>query len=123
MTIDVTIPMRISSIANISEHWTKERRRKQKIKDAVTPFLKPKIHLVKLPVSITLIRIAPRKLDEHDNLRMAFKTIADVIAALIFPDLTLGGGDDDDRLRWAYNQFKGKPKEYAFRIVIQNLDS
>jgi hypothetical protein len=28
MTIDVTIPMRIDSIANISEHWTKYKKRK-----------------------------------------------------------------------------------------------
>ena len=54
-------------------------------------------------IVVQLHRIGRRKLDEHDNLRMAFKAIVDGIAA------RLGRSDCDPYFTWAYSQEIGKP--------------
>lgn len=69
-------------------------------------------------LKIKLIRISSRKLDKHDNLRMAFKFIVDAIAELIFPGKAAGRADDAENLEWDYDQEKGPPKFNGFRIEI-----
>lgn len=72
--------------------------------------------LIKLPVKITITRIAPRKLD-FDNLVMSQKFVLDSIADQIFPGLRPGRADGDPRiLPVTYLQEKGAPKFYATRV-------
>jgi hypothetical protein len=66
----------------------------------------------KPPITVTLVRIAPRKLDD-DNNEGGFKHIRDGISD------TLGIDDGPDSgIEWKYGQERGEPKEYAMRITI-----
>lgn len=65
-----------------------------------------------------LVRIAPRMLDEDDNLREAFKTIKDAVSDKLLPGLQPGRADGDDRIMWLYGQKKGIPKYYAVEIGL-----
>ncbi len=117
------LPIRTVSEANNSEHWTAKRKRKQIQKRWVdAAFLKEKKQFPE-NLKINLTRIAPRMLDIGDNLPMSFKTIRDQIAANLRPNLAPGRADDDERLVWGYHQEKGKPKEYAIKILIFENDT
>ncbi len=71
-----------------------------------------------LPCFVKMVRIAPRELDEEENLRMSFKYIKDYIADFLIPGLARGRADGDKRIKWDYGQEKGKPKQYSIRIEI-----
>jgi hypothetical protein len=60
---------------------------------ALNPFTPPP-----LPVEVTLTRTGWSMLDEHDNLRIALKTVVDAIAEWLEVD------DRDERIRWLYSQ-------------------
>lgn len=105
------LPLRIESVANKREHWSVRNRRAQAHKLAA---LAVPIH--PLPCVVTLIRVAPRQLDSHDNLRTGFKALVDGIAA------RLGVKDNDPRVRWEYDQVRGRAKEYAARVVIRPME-
>lgn len=100
------LPLRIESVANLREHWSKRARRAKAHKLAA---LAVPVH--PLPCVVTLIRVGPRQLD-GDNLQGGFKALRDGIAA------RLGVDDADPRVRWEYGQEKGKPKQYAARVII-----
>ena len=63
------------SEANFYEHYYKKNARHQSQKSAIRNNLKDDNIPQYLPCSVKLTRIAARKLDVHDNLRMAFKYI------------------------------------------------
>lgn len=115
------LPIKIANEANSSDHWTKKGKRhkiqKRRIK---AEFLKerPKITL---PCTVILTRIAPRELDEHDNLPISFKWIYDSICDNIIPGLKPGRADSDERIKVIYKQEKGKVREYAIKIEIYSL--
>jgi hypothetical protein len=75
----------------------------------------------KLPVEVTLTRISSRKLDEHDNLRMSMKWIADQIAAELTGDRRPGRADDSKEISWKYDQRKGKIRENIVEVKIEEL--
>lgn len=105
--IDITLPIRIISVANRSEHWAKRYRRSSAHKKAA--LMVPK---ASIPCTVTLTRIAPKAgwtLD-GDNLQSAFKALRDGIAA------RLGVDDADPRVVWLYRQAVGK--QYAARVEI-----
>jgi hypothetical protein len=103
----VELPLRIESCANLREHWTaKAKRAKSHRKAALAVPVYP------LPCVVTLVRVAPRELDD-DNLASGFKNFRDGIAD------RLGVKDNDPRVAWRYAQARGKPKEYAVRVVIE----
>lgn len=116
--IEKIIPLRIISEANKSEHWTKKSSRHRKQKHMISLFLKPVISEISLPCFVQLTRIAPRMLDEHDNLRSSLKWVVDAIAGLLLPNLDPGRADDDKRISWSYNQERKGIREYALKIVI-----
>ena len=70
---------------------------------------------------ITLIRVAPRKLDVSDNLPMAFKHIKDYISSLFVPEMKMGRADELPCFEWQYGQEKGAIKEYAMVLKIETL--
>lgn len=102
----IDLPLRIESVANQRLHWaTKARQTKLHRFAAVAVPAHP------LPCTVTLVRIAPRALDD-DNLRSAFKALRDGIAD------RLGVKDNDPRVTWEYRQARGRAKEYAARVEI-----
>ena len=65
------------------------------------------------PALIVITRVAPRRLDPHDNLPAALKPVVDEIAEWLGLDT-----DDDPRVRWAHRQVRGEPREEAVRIAF-----
>lgn len=116
-SITITIPVRIYSEANIQQHWAIKHRRKKIIQKAIRYIWNScSIRNVKLPVTITLTRLAPRTLDD-DNLVASFKSARDVVADLLIPGLAPGRADDNPKIKFLYDQMKSK--EYSFKIQAQ----
>ena len=106
--MSVTIlPLRIESTPNKREHWGVRSRRTAAHRLAA---LAVPIH--PLPCVVTLTRIAPRALDDDNNVS-GFKALRDGIAK------RLGVDDADPRVEWRYGQERGKRKEYAARVNIE----
>lgn len=108
--VGVTLPLRIVSVANQREHWATKARRTARHRHAAIA-----VPVLPLPVVVTLTRIAPRKLDD-DNLRTAFKALRDGVAD------RLGVADNDPRVRFEYDQERGKPKEFAARVMVRAME-
>lgn len=112
------LPIKTISENNSNEHWSsKARRHKLQRKIINVAFLKEKPQIL-LPCRVVLTRIAPRKLDFHDNLPGSFKWIVDAFSENIINNKSFGRADDDERILWFYCQEKGAPKEYAVKIQV-----
>lgn len=72
-----------------------------------------------LPVEVTLTRIAPKSLDAHDNLPVSLKWIADQTATELTGIKQAGRADDSKEITWKYQQRKGRVREYAVEIAIE----
>lgn len=106
--IEVELPLHVQSEANLREHWAVKARRVRLHRHkacALVPFHP-------LPCVVTLIRIAPRALDD-DNLASGFKAIRDGIAD------RLGVDDRSPLVQWRYSQRPGKPKQYSAIVRIE----
>ena len=115
----IKLPIKTVSEANLSrEHWTKKHKRHKLQKEAIKLACSSRITPDLLPWTIKLTRIAPRFLDSHDNLPMAFKFILDSLASLLVPGKANGQADNDKRIQVRYDQIKGIPHEYAIEIEI-----
>lgn len=122
----VKIPIKTVSEANLQGHWSKRHKRAKTqkrwvkyvlgnaIKNESPEFLKMR------PLTITLIRIAPRKLD-GDNLQTSLKACRDQVADILNPGLMPGRADDDPAITWEYDQRKGIAKEYAVEVSIEGI--
>jgi hypothetical protein len=116
-----SIPVRIASPqASIKkDHWAKRAAIKNNLKRAVKFSLNT--CCTKPPCRIRLTRIAPRALDEHDNLRTALKPCIDAVADYLIPGLAMGQADSSKDLEWEfYQESKGKGV-YGLRIEIQKI--
>ena len=121
--LSVKLPIRTVSEGNLSsEHWTKKHRRHKNQKEAVKYAMTSKMNADMLPCIIKLTRIAPRQLDSHDNLPMAFKFILDTLASLLVPGKAIGQADSDNRIGVEYEQIRGLPHEYAINIEIRSKE-
>lgn len=118
-TIIFQIPAKTVSEANSSEHWVKKANRHKLQKWMVKKAFKDHELNIKLPVEITFTRIAPRLLDEHDNLPCCFKYMLDQFAAEITGIKQAGRADDCKEITWKYSQKKGKVREYAVEVKIE----
>lgn len=116
------LPVKTASEANSSEHWTKKSKRHRLQKGWVKAAYHRDKPPLEMSICVVMTRIAPRKLDEHDNLPMSMKYLADALAECKNPGLAIGRADDDKSIKWEYKQEKGKPREYAVRIEIYNRD-
>lgn len=119
-TLEVTLPIRTYSEANSTEHWSKKNRRHKKQQNQLWTYFLCTRPPIKLPCTIKLIRIAPKTLDAHDNLPMAFKFIVDKLADYIIPGKVEGHADSDSRITWQYDQIKTKEKDYHIKIEVFN---
>lgn len=122
-TTTFNIPIKTVTEANISEHWTKKAHRHKIQKWIVKKVFCDNQFKFTLPVHIILIRIAPRELDQADNLPYAFKWIFDSICDMLIPGLKPGRADADKRITVEYKQRKGKPREYSVEVEIQEKSS
>lgn len=114
------LPLRLVSAYNIHEHWAKKAARTKVHRQMALLLLKAPLTQAGLlslsgicgAVVVTLIRIAPRELDDGDNIGGAFKAIKDGIADAFLLR------DNDKRLKWEYEQQKVS-KTYGVRIEIR----
>lgn len=113
-----TLPIVTVSEGNLFEHWTKSNARHKRQKKDINHYLSELSAYKNKKITVKLIRIASRKLDAHDNLRMSFKFVVDAIADILNPGKAAGRADDTDLIEWQYDQEKGKPKEKAIRVEI-----
>lgn len=114
--IEVLIPVRIESVSNLREHWAKRANRAKQHRMLAWAELRavdPGRNLLG-KVCVTLTRIAPRALDD-DNLRSALKAARDGVADW------LGVPDNHPAVEWRYGQEKGRPKQYALRIQVEEM--
>ncbi|MBE0559117.1 MAG: endodeoxyribonuclease RusA [Proteobacteria bacterium] len=112
--IEVLLPVRTWSEANLRGHWGKKARRAKKQRQAARLLVRTaRVALPKFgSIAITLTRIAPRALDT-DNLASGLKAVRDGVAD------ALGVDDGSSRTKWRYAQERGKPGEFAVRVEIR----
>lgn len=110
----VELPVRIISEANSRQHWRKAAARKRVHRMTARTMLQ----MYSRPMgeteqfTITLTRVAPRKLDD-DNLASGFKAVRDGVADW------LGIDDGSPRLRWQYAQHKGDAGKYCAWVKVE----
>jgi hypothetical protein len=105
------LPIKIESLQNMSHHWRVRHHLARSQRHAVYyAMVSVRPAIPPLPVHVKLTRIAPRPLDAHDNLRIGWKAIVDVIAEWY------GIKDNDPRISFEYKQERGEPKTYEARI-------
>ncbi len=122
LLLNLTLPVQIHSPQNSYKgHWASSRKKQKAQKQSILLALLPSGHLLQKnnhqPITITLTRISPRKMD-HDNFIYGCKWIKDAIAEVIFPNLPSGRADDSPILTWDYVQVKGPPKQHQLSIQI-----
>jgi len=111
--ISVLLPVRaISPNETSGEHWSKRSRRAKAHRDA-TAWALYKQKKPPLPCWVTLTRIAPKRLDEGDNLAMSMKHVRDGVAEW------LGIDDGGVLAQWLYAQRRGEAYQYAVLIEIE----
>jgi len=114
VSFTVEVPTPIPSVANKRWHWSKRHRHFASHRRVVALVLAAKHShaLLSLPLKVTVVRIAPRRLDP-DNAVASLKGIIDGVADW------LGIDDGDGRIEWAWGQERGAPKYQAVRIIIE----
>jgi hypothetical protein len=113
-SVVLDIPLRTKSEANCFEHWRLKHKRHKQQQALVALALKPVRSKIQLPCKILLTRLAPNKLDKHDNLPMSFKYIVDACCAIVTGNFTSGKADSDERISIAYDQIESH--DYGIRI-------
>lgn len=116
--IEWTLPIRAVSEANSREHWRKKSARHKVQRRWVKSAFQNERPKLELPLRVVITRIAPRRLDEHDNLPMSVKYIIDALAANLTGISTPGLADSVHGLQFEVKQEKGAVREYGVRIEI-----
>jgi len=123
ITFDIGI--QLVSVANLREHWAKRADRNKRHRAAAyraTAYKLASIQSwarpldVSKPMTITITRIAPRKLDS-DNLASSAKAVRDGIAD------GLGIDDGSELVTWCYEQMKRFPREYRCQVQIEQKEA
>ena len=111
MTLRVELPIKTVSLLNMREHYRVTAKRKATHREATRLMLHGKTPPA-LPVTVTLTRVSPGTLDEHDNLPSAFKHAVDEIA------VWLGIDDADKRVTWRYAQTRCKRGQFGVIVEV-----
>lgn len=117
MQVDIFLPLKTVSEANLSEHWTKRSKRSKMQQNYVRASLMQESDLISLPCKVTLIRFGIKEMD-YDNLVHSFKHVRDGIASYIHPGLAPGQADNDPNITWVYQQSKCKKDRCGVAIKI-----
>lgn len=111
--VEVDIPIRTQSEANLREHWAVKARRVKLHRDTAYMVIRQALKGAKpLPCTVTLTRMSPRLLDD-DNLRQAMKATRDGIADW------LGVDDRSPLIKWQYDQ-KQASKYHAVCVLVES---
>jgi hypothetical protein len=117
----VKLTVTIDGLRTVNEknqrgHWGKKAKRTAVQRLAAKQAILTKCFVNKnFPQTITLIRIAPRRLDNGDNIAMALSAVRDGVAE------ALGINDGDESVfAWRYDQRSGsRPRQYGVEIVFE----
>lgn len=112
--VTVTLPLRIESLnKTLRTHWAAKSRIRVRSDTwfSLRAAYKKSVPAI-LPCVVTLTRIAPRKIDDDNNVG-GFKSVRDGVADWLLV------ADNDPRVEWRYAQERGEPKQYACRIDIE----
>lgn len=109
--IRVLLPIKVVSVANLREHWSKRAERAKTQRGTAHTVLRATGKPPALPVTVTMTRIGARTLDT-DNLAGGCKAARDGIADW------LGVDDANSGVTWLYAQTPGKPKEYGLLVEV-----
>ena len=109
--IEVFLPIRVVSVANLREHWSARARRAKLHRVTAKSMLSQAAVRPELPITIALTRLGPGKMD-GDNLQSGCKAARDGIADW------LGQDDADPRITWTYAQQQGKAGEYGLVVRV-----
>lgn len=112
----VMLPIKTVSEANTRCHYYRRHKRTKRQRKDAGLLIRAMLGMMKLPLRITLTRIAPRKLD-GDNLASSLKAVRDGIA----DGLGLKDDKDSDKLIWSYSQRPGSPGEYGVEVRVERL--
>lgn len=123
VTIEVPLLKPLPNPTNLREHRMVRAKRVKGQREVAALFLRTKgaaffrewrvmVANERLRLGVTFTRISPRELDQHDNLRAAFKAIADQVA------VEAGINDKSKRFEWTYAQEKGPP---GYRVHLEVL--
>jgi len=108
----VSIPgLRLVSEANSRDRWAKQKRAKTARQAAKVATICEAPYPA-LPLTVTITRIAPGRLDS-DNLASSAKAVRDGVAD------ALGIDDGDSAVTWLYAQRKGGVRTYGVEIEIR----
>ena len=110
----VEIPIRTWSEPNVRAHWAQRARRARKQRKVACAYARAAFAAhgpTCAPLTVTLTRLASRKLDS-DNLVASLKAVRDGVAD------ALGLDDGDERLTWRYAQEKMPRAQYAVRVEM-----
>ena len=90
---------RLKSEANAGgQLWAKIKRKSRAWEATILGLDRVKDGQFPLPCSVHMVRLGKGRLDNHDNLPMAFKVVVDCVAEW------LGVDDSDARVTWSYDQ-------------------
>lgn len=110
--IELVLPLRSPSAANLREHW-RSRHRRVKHQRSVVRLLWPaawKGRAWAWPLDVHMTRVGPVPMDD-DNVASSLKAIRDQVAAQL-------GVDDGDRARVRFHVHQERG-DYAVRIRIE----
>lgn len=114
--IEIRIPIRVLSEANIKDHWSRKYKRQKEIARVMKYYLN-RSRRPRLPCKITLTRVSPRFLDV-DNLWGSLKAPIDVVCDWLIPGLKPGQADSDKRIEIVCSQKKCNAGDYALEVSI-----
>ena len=124
MSFTIVLPIRAVNTSNSREHWATIAKRAAAHRQGATLAVAPRWRTYGFSVAgqqqlldaglvVTLTRIAPQALDD-DGAVTSMKACRDGVA-----DALGLKSDRDPRVTWAYAQERGKPKEYAVEILVE----
>ncbi len=110
----LTLPIRAVNTSNVREHWAVRAKRAKAHRNGAAMAIRSnglQVALMDAPVLVTLIRVAPRPLDDDGNVT-SLKAVRDGVAD------AFGVPDNDPRIRWRYAQRRGASRTYAVEIEV-----
>jgi hypothetical protein len=117
----IAIPLRLGAALNARVHWTARAKRAKTeraiVRTTLACYRQPMLSGDTPPSICTLVRVAPRALDD-DNLAGAFKSIRDEISAFFEVDDGPNGP-----IAWRYEQHKGEPKQHGIEIRLEWINA
>jgi hypothetical protein len=114
LAVMLRVPVRVVSEPNERCHWAKRYKRFKRQAETLGEYLRL-LRPLPLPLAVTLTKLGGVSLDAHENLRAAFKGLADALAAWV------GTDDADPELVWLYGQEPGGP--HGVRVEFRCLET